>query len=261
MLPIYICENDVIQLKQLESIINNFIIMNDFCIEIKGTFTSATDLLNSLSRQQNFSIYILDIGLNEEDKMNGIELASKIRKFDSRGFIIFVTAFSHMQNATFLYHTEALDYIEKITDYSTFTQRLCHDVEYAYDQYLANGKAGNPPLVVKVQDKSISIDDTEIVFIEASDRKHRVLIHTFTQLIDFNSTLSAIMPSFQKGFFQCHKSFFVNLEYIKAIDKATYTVYFKNNESCPVSMRLYNALQRNWKTHLNGKKNEKTSKS
>lgn len=253
MLPIYICEDDTVQLEQLKNSIHNFITLNDFCMEIKGTFTSANDLLNSLAKQQNFSIYILDIGLDDEDKMNGIELASKIRKFDSRGFIIFVTAFSHMQSDTFLYHTEALDYIEKTTDPSLFSERLCHDIEYAYDQYLASGKAGNPPLVVKLQDKSISIDDTEIVFIEASDRKHRVLIHTFTQLIDFNSTLNAIIPSFQKGFFQCHKSFFINLEYVSAIDKATYTVHFKNGETCPVSLRLYNALYKNWKTYLTRK--------
>lgn len=45
--------------------------------------------------------------------MNGFELAQEIRKFDPRGFIIFITTHAELSYMTFTYKVEALDYIIK----------------------------------------------------------------------------------------------------------------------------------------------------
>ena len=45
--------------------------------------------------------------------MTGLTLAQEIRKYDPRGFIIFVTTHSEMSYMTFIYKLEALDFILK----------------------------------------------------------------------------------------------------------------------------------------------------
>lgn len=47
--------------------------------------------------------------------MDGFTLGQEIRKLDSRGFLIYVTAFQDLAFETFRYHLEALDYIVKET--------------------------------------------------------------------------------------------------------------------------------------------------
>ena len=45
--------------------------------------------------------------------MDGFGLGQEIRRLDSRGFLIYVTAFQDLAFETFRYHLEALDYIVK----------------------------------------------------------------------------------------------------------------------------------------------------
>ena len=45
--------------------------------------------------------------------MSGLELAVKLREYDPRGFIVFITAHDDMMFETFRYRLEALDYIVK----------------------------------------------------------------------------------------------------------------------------------------------------
>ena len=116
MLPIYICEDNPVQLNRYSMVINNVIMMEEYDAKLYAAVTHPEELLEILyaSQQQNGitgSFYLLDIDLNSD--MTGFELAQSIRKLDSRGFIVFITTHSELAMLTFQYQVEAMDYILK----------------------------------------------------------------------------------------------------------------------------------------------------
>ena len=68
-------------------------------------------LLEKIKETGEVGIYFLDIDLKTD--MTGLTLAQEIRKYDPRGFIIFITTHSEMSYMTFIYKLEALDFILK----------------------------------------------------------------------------------------------------------------------------------------------------
>ncbi|MBA5760556.1 response regulator, partial [Escherichia coli] len=63
------------------------------------------ELVSRMPRHQGMGLYFLDIDLGQPD-MNGFELAQEIRKFDPRGFIIFITTHAELSYMTFTYKVE-----------------------------------------------------------------------------------------------------------------------------------------------------------
>lgn len=109
MLPIYICEDNSVQLSYFEKIINNYLLMEELDMEIVCATTSPEEILKVQSRFHGIGLYFLDIELNSD--MDGFGLAEEIRKKDPRGYIVFITTHSELSYLSFERHVEAMDYI------------------------------------------------------------------------------------------------------------------------------------------------------
>ena len=99
MIPIYLCEDDESQLSLLASLIEKYIFIQGYDMEIVCKASSPHGLLSSLAPKAETAIYFLDIQLHSD--IDGIELASMIRQNDPRAFIIFTTTHSEMAMTTF----------------------------------------------------------------------------------------------------------------------------------------------------------------
>ena len=73
-------------------------------------FTEANENLVKMIKSDTPKIYILDVQM---PKINGIELASKIRQQDYKSIIIMLTSFNDYKNDIFAKKVMALDYINK----------------------------------------------------------------------------------------------------------------------------------------------------
>ena len=92
------------------------------------------EILNKAKENdKDISLYFFDVDLNSN--INGIDLASKIREFDQRGFIVFITTHGEMSYLTFTYKVEAMDYIIK-DDYSNMAERIKECILEAKKRYL-----------------------------------------------------------------------------------------------------------------------------
>ena len=111
MIHIYLCEDDKRQLARWISIIEKYLLMNSTESLLYCTSSTPEDLLKVRSHSNITGLYFLDIDLRAEK--NGIELAEEIRKYDPRGYIVFVTTHSEMAYLTFQYKVEAMDFIIK----------------------------------------------------------------------------------------------------------------------------------------------------
>ncbi|CRH20523.1 Putative piscicolin 126 response regulator (fragment) [Carnobacterium maltaromaticum] len=85
--PIIICEDQIIQLQQIETIIQNFALFHSELFQISLKTQSPDEVENYLKKfKPKQGIYFLDIDLNHTT--NGIDLAEKIRVQDVQAKII-----------------------------------------------------------------------------------------------------------------------------------------------------------------------------
>ena len=112
MLKVYICEDSKDQRTRFESDLTD-ILKEEFSDMISLGLSSGNpdDILDAIRADNTLGIFFLDIDLSA--RINGIQLASEIRKIQPRCYIIFVTTHSEMSYMTFSYKVEAMDFIIK----------------------------------------------------------------------------------------------------------------------------------------------------
>ncbi|NLK11802.1 MAG: response regulator transcription factor, partial [Staphylococcus equorum] len=110
-MKIFICEDDERQRENMISIINNYIMIEEKPMEIEVATADPYEVLERSKDLSDIGCYFLDIQL--EADINGIKLASEIRKHDPVGNIIFVTSHSELTYLTFVYKVAAMDFIFK----------------------------------------------------------------------------------------------------------------------------------------------------
>lgn len=107
MLPVFICEDNRMQRERLTKYIEDYIMVEHFDMKLELSTGDPFELVSRMPTHQGMGLYFLDIDLGQPD-MNGFELAQEIRKFDPRGFIIFITTHAELSYMTFTYKVEAL---------------------------------------------------------------------------------------------------------------------------------------------------------
>lgn len=184
-------------------------------------------------------LYFLDIDLGSD--ITGLTLAQEIRKFDPRGFIIFITSHSEMSFLTFQYKVEALDFIIK-DNTSKIQARIIECIINVNERYTSLHNNVQKNFTIKINDKSIVTDYKDILFFETSVNIHKVVLHALNRQIEFNGKLKIIEEQLDDHFYRCHRSYIVNLDNIKEINTSHYTIEMINGEQCLFSTRLKKKL-------------------
>lgn len=239
MLPVYICEDSKLQLQYLEKKVNDTILIEELDASIVCAVSSPYKLLEYLEAHATPSLYFLDVELNCD--MDGFALAKEIRRYDPRGFIVFITAHTELSALTFKYKLEAMDYIVK--DLPETLQKDVHScLLKAMELYTAPTNTMQKTLALKSEGKVITFQQPEIYCIETSHEAHKIRIHQQNSHTEIFYSLKEISKLLNDDFFQCHKSCIINLRHIREINRKNYTVTLTNGRICPVSTRLIRTL-------------------
>lgn len=178
-------------------------------------------LKEQIKDEFNTKIFILDI---EMPVVSGLEIASEIRNTDDDSVIIFVTAHPECKNDIFYSRLEAIDFISK---YYRYEERIGETIEHVLKKRFRN----------KTLDYTFGhvynrIPYKEINYIEKEQLQNRCIIHLTSKETKYIAdTITNILKKLSPLFFQTHKSCIINLDNIRCIDYAKYTIYFKNGES------------------------------
>lgn len=111
MLRIHVCEDNKEQRERMKHVIERFISVEELDMELGIVAERPEDMLAAVKQENVTGFFFLDIDL--QSQMNGMELARKIREYQPRCFIVFVTTHSEMSYMTFSYKVEAMDFIIK----------------------------------------------------------------------------------------------------------------------------------------------------
>ncbi len=215
MIKIAICDDDLITLNNIKEIIGGYS-QKDLQIY---TYKSGEDLLGS---KEKFNIIFLDIDMGG---INGIETAKKIRVYDKKVKIIYVTNYTDYTSSAFSVH--AFGYLVKPIKESELHEQL--------DEALSYMKEDEECLVEFTTEEGIvRIDIKKIYYFEYASRK--ILMKTSKKTYVIREKISVIYEKMKEfGFEMPHKSFVVNLYNVKSIKG--YDVYMMDESRIPLSQK------------------------
>ncbi|MFW8053791.1 LytR/AlgR family response regulator transcription factor [Vagococcus fluvialis] len=235
MIPIFICEDNVIQKENLETIIYKKILIEEYDMKIVESVTSPDRIIDYINNNKNIDgIYFLDIDLNNE--INGIQLGSMIREKDPNAKIIFITTHSELLQLTFEYKLEALDYILKDSSSAVVETKIVECLEIANSYYLSE-KVDNPNKIkLKIGNITKLFLLEDIMFVETTGTPHKIKIHLANGELELYGVLSDI-EELSSDFVRVHKSIIINQNSIDYIDRKRKVIVMTNGETCGVSVR------------------------
>ncbi|AWI04585.1 LytR/AlgR family response regulator transcription factor [Clostridium drakei] len=230
MIKIYICEDIEEQRNRIRGIVKDIILEEELDMTIEIASPNPMEVLNKAKENnKDTSLYFLDVGLNSN--INGITLASKIREFDEKGFIVFVTTHGEMSYLTFTYKVEAMDYIIK-DDYSNMAERIKQCILETKKRYLKSDEDDCEIFTIRKEDKVINIKYKDILFFETSDTIHKILLHAVNRQVEFYGKMKNIEETLDERFVRFHRAYLVNKDNISEIDKKNRIIHMINGEIC-----------------------------
>lgn len=153
-------------------------------------------------------IYILDI---ETKKSNGIDEARKIRRLDKDSSIIFLTLYENTYGGKLLRSKLNFDFVSK-TENIGLNKALLNSFISIYKN-IKNNK-----LFVLNQSKGLyNIPYKNIYYIKSENGE--TIIKTSNKSIPIKKSLTKLIKQLPDFFFQCHRSYIVNLKNVVFIGK------------------------------------------
>lgn len=237
MISIALCDDEVKYLDYYENRITVVAQKLNLPFEIIR-FKSGESLLFYLEDNPNkFHLIYLDI---ITDGINGIETAKKIRSFNSLTKIIFLTSTkSFVFNA---FEVNATDYLikdEHDEKFDILFEKTVSNLQLNFYGEVITFKSNNTDYLFELN---------QIKYFESY--KRLIIIHLHNQeshefyykLGDLKNRLEA------NDFVLVHRSYLVNMQYIKKISKTELTL--KDNSLIPVSRTYYNDLKEKFINYL-----------
>ena len=151
---------------------------------------------------QPYAALFIDIEL---PGLSGMDIAKAVRKNGYMGMIVFTT--SHEQFVYEGYEVEAFRYLlkpVKDSDIQACVKRILQDKNKC-------------SLVFSFGKKQYSIEYDEIIYISCCG--HYITIHTKQEEYEWKYSLKELEPSLPEQFVRCHRSFIINLEYLRKIER------------------------------------------
>jgi two-component system response regulator AgrA len=239
MLKVFVCEDNKEQRERFTKIIKDIIMIENIDMEMALDTESPERLIEYIKESRISGLYFLDIDLKAS--INGINLASEIRKYDPRGFIVFVTTHAEMSYLTFTYKVEAMDYIIK-DNYNNIKERIHQCILDANTKHSVQDAERQKIFSIKTEDKVVNIEFSKILFFETSPTIHKIIVHAIDRQLEFYAKMKEIEDKLDERFYRCHKSYLVNKDNIREIDTANRCAYMINGEQCLISTRLLKGL-------------------
>lgn len=216
MFSIALCEDNSLQREELKNNLSR--VLDEIGVEYKITaFETGEQLLKSYP--EKLDILFLDIQMG---KLTGMEAAKRVREYDNKVEIIFITAlWDYVQKG---YEVRAFRYLIKPVKFEELKEQAIACIESISDKR-------DTHITIKDKSNVLKIRTEEILFLETFQRK--VIIHTESQDYIVKMSMNKLEKELiDRGFFRCHTSYIVNLSKVEELQKDCLVI---NKFSLPVS--------------------------
>lgn len=228
-----VCEDDRMEGEQLVSLCRS--ILNDTGVAADVQLYTSADALDAavFGQQTVFDLYLLDIQM---EGMSGLELAQRLYNCGVRDKVIFVTGSA--EYALSGYEAHPLHYLLKPVRRERLAKALA----------LAQERTGQRVILFRRSRVDVPLPMGDIRWLESQN--HNLAVRLEDRFETFSMTMSeaeAQVPEHQ--FFRCHRSFLVNLDWVKTVSRAE--AILLDGQKVPVGRSFYTAFQSALIHHLN----------
>lgn len=220
-MKIAVCDDQPNQIAEVKRIWQ-MCVDDNFYYEL-SEFRCAEDLLQAYKNGMTYDLLVLDI---EMGAISGMEAAKKIRSVDKKCKIIFISAFDQYMRDAF--DVSAIHYLDKPIDAEKLTmvfhrcikeyREQCYPMIFlVYKKY--HGNDGAP-----VQEERVKVDSSDILYFESYNRLINVNLVS-GEMIQTKGKISELEQELRsRNFIRIHKSYLINVRYIKKITTKTVTI-------------------------------------
>jgi len=220
---IAICEDNAADLKFVADLVREWSRKTQNSVTI-CSFPSAEAFLFHYAEDKSFDILLLDI---EMGKMDGVELAKRLRRENEHVQIVFITGYSDYISEG--YEVNALHYLMKPLK----KEKLFQTLDRAVRKIQKNEKA----LLLELSGEVVRLPIYEIRYLEV--RQNYVTIHAKREYT-LKKTLSEFEKELDERFYRMGRSYIVNLTCITRITKKD--VYLFDGTVLPLPRGQYKPL-------------------
>lgn len=219
-LTIAICDDNEKQIKELRCLLGEWSANKPFALAIDEYISAESFLFSYADRPCD--LLLLDI---EMGQLNGMELAKKLRAEDDMLPVVFITGYSDYMNDG--YEVEALHYLLKPVDKMKLFAVL--------DRYIKRS-APKKELAIRCGEKTLHVSPDNICYVEAMGKRTQIAMADGKQL-ECQEGISDIKKKLPTEFIYCHRSYIVNLRFVRSIGKTELSL--DGGVAVPLSRRLY----------------------
>lgn len=202
-------------------------------------------LFAAVHNQNKFQLIFLDIDMPE---ISGMEIASKIRAYESKTVLIFVSSHSNFVYETFQFRP--FRFIRK--------EKLAEELPEAINSYCDELSKNKNIHKFELENKKYVMEDLEkvIYFFSVRHDIYYTVISGETKMLSPRVyTMEKIEELLQQqGFLRIHKTYIVNYKYIYQIHSnyIELTIKTKDNEDLPVSHRRLADIRKQYHILMRG---------
>lgn len=219
--------------------------LNKYCptVEIVGKAYNYDEAVN-LIHSSCFQVIFLDIKLDKHDGFNVLE-----KLHNSNVHVVFITAYEEYAVKAFKH--DAVDYIVKplgIQELKRVVNKLQNRIDLqSQEKVVDKNKSSIDFIAVSSIDNIEFIKYQDILYLEAYGRyttfylKNEKKVTSTKNMCEYEDVLK------DSNFFRVHKSYIINLNFLKKIHKSNgnYIELFNSNTKIPIARRRYNDLRVN----------------
>ena len=219
-----VCDDDSASVSLLSALVRKWAESRQVGLTVDG-YESAEALFAEYGHK-SYDILLLDI---EMKGLNGVELARRVRRLDSRVQIVFVTGY--MDYIADGYEVDALHYLLKPVDREKLFAVL--------DKARSRLRLAEAALVFSTAEGVVRLPLRQIVWAEAF--KNYVVIHAGADYT-VRKTLTALESELDARFFRAGRSLIVNLNCVRRVSRSE--IQLDGGVVLPLARGLYEPLSR-----------------
>ena len=222
-MEIAVCDDNKLFLNEIAEQLKTLQITDDIYM-----FSDLEAFLFSINGGKRYDAVLMDIEWQE--KGAGMDAAAEVYRLCPEAKIIYVTGYvERYSQQIFLQRSNLSGYLTKPVDLDLLRANLQKVADtLPFEE--------QPALVLRRRGAPVSVPLREIYFIESDN--HTIKVHTAGETVTAYERLESIRRSLPAGFYQCHKSYIVNMGQIRRFQAGD--ILLKNGKCVPVSRSKYN---------------------
>ncbi|WKK70027.1 LytR/AlgR family response regulator transcription factor [Brochothrix thermosphacta] len=233
-MKVAICDDD----PALAEHVNDLLVQYDSTLFETFTYYGSKKLIQQIDTEK-FDCYILDI---EMDTINGVELATLIRKKGILAPIVFLTSYKEYMEAVF--QVQTFDYLLKPLDKNRFFQVL--------DRLKLYLDKVEDTFIFSINKNKFKLKMSDIVYFEKD--KRQVIIHSLNEKYRVYISTNQLLGQLNNDFVQIHASFIINCSYIKELGSNFLLLHYAQESiELSISRRFKNKSHENIVMSMRGK--------